>query len=163
MFPGISVPDRRPRPVAVAFWAQATVAALLVVMAATGVIGALRYPDVSGERPGYPLGAGVLLAGAAGLAAAAAGLRRGNRIAYRLSLAGLTLPVAVLAAGVLGVGVTYESSFGVVAYGDANDLIAWIALSATVTAAASAAATVLAVLAVALLASRPARRFFASG
>lgn len=162
MFSEISVPDRRPRAVSVAVWSQVTVAVLLVVIAVTGVIGARRYPDLLGDGAGHPLGVAVLLTGAAGLAVTAAGLRRGNRIAYRLSLAGLTLPAVALVAGMLGVGVTYESSFGAVAYGDADALVAWIALSATVTAASTAAAMVPALLAAAMLASRPARWFFAS-
>ena len=100
------------------------------------------------------------------LAAAAPGLHRSSRVAYQLSLAGLILPLRVVAASTLGPGATSESFAGVYQAGaDASTLAArlafWDALSNMVNPTPPGIALVLAVTTAGLLLSGTFRRFFA--
>ena len=175
MFPEKSPQNGRPTAVTAAFWTQLAVAGLLAVLAATSVAGVVMPADLLGDTlavmPGPLFSPIVLLALTALLTATAAGLRRGSRFAFRLSLAALLLPtLATVAALAFGAGTTHES-FAVFAYTPlsgghdpatlVNRLATWILLSNLVNGAVAAATLALAVVTVVLLLTGASRRFFA--
>ena len=153
-----------------AAWSQLAIAALVVVLV---VVNAFGMQLVIGAQLGAslvpPFWTATLLALAAWLAITAIGLLRRSRVAYRLSLAGLALPLLIGAgAALLGVGTTYATTFsGVMLRGDqdattlATRLNTWAILSTAVNGAATLAALALTVLTLGLLLTRPTRRFFA--
>ena len=158
--------------VAAAFWCQLACAALLVATSVTGVVGALQYHQLFGEAvaPLTTLSlryAAVPLAWGAGLLAVALQLRRGGRLAYRLSLAGLLLPLPIALTLILCTSgfAGRTVSFGYLA--DDPDAIARLERMTTTTTAAggvagllAAGALLLLVSTVALLLTPAARAFF---
>jgi hypothetical protein len=171
MFAGKTGEDGRPEAVTWAFRTQIAVVGLIVVLALVFVVDEYRESvlrdlawSVDGDEPPSQLPvAGLLLVLAGCLAAGASGLRRGSRAAFRLSLAGLVLPLLVLVAGMLELGGTTTYMTGMMFAGE-PDLPAWTtfwsALSPYLTLAATAGAVVLAVASAAMLLTGAARRFF---
>ena len=152
-----------------AFWFQIAIAGLLVLLAALSGFTAWLFVHVLG--PGS-LGLAVApvdivpeLLLAVWLVAAAGGLRRGSRAGYWLSLAGLVLPLLVVAALFLLVPPTYrlEQSFFATSGspGAVERLLAWQGLASMVSTRASAVALVLAVSAAGMLLTKASRRYFA--
>jgi hypothetical protein len=159
----------RPLTAVVAAWSQLAVAGLLVVLVVVNAFGLqLILGTPLTDAPISLLDAGPPLTLAAWLAVTSFGQRRGSRLAYRLSLAGLALPLLLGAgAAVLGVSTTHESFNGIMLRDDldatalASRLTAWELLSTVVNGAAALTALALTVLALGLLLTRPTRRFFA--
>jgi hypothetical protein len=170
VFPEKSLQNPRPPAAVVAAWSQLAVAALVVVLVVVNAFGMqLIIGAQFGDSPVSPLQAGPPLALAAWLAITAVGLLRRSRVAYRLSLAGLALPLLIgTGATLLGVGARYESTFTGVMLREDQDaatlaarLNTWAMVSTAVNGAAALAALALAVLTLGLLLTRPTRHFFA--
>ncbi|SDS44245.1 hypothetical protein [Actinoplanes derwentensis] len=142
---------------AAVFGLQLAVAGLLLVLVLVDVIGGLRFRPLLGDEwaavqfvtGGSKLGFAVLLA------VAAFGLRRGSRIAYGLSLAGLGVALLGVSLSVFGFGSTYQS-FSFFSYandsgGSAEQFVSWMSLSGTVSGVAGLLALILATAAFGLL------------
>ncbi|RAK29758.1 hypothetical protein B0I29_11784 [Actinoplanes lutulentus] len=154
-----------------AFWCQLGVAGLVIAVAVASISGAFLFGRTFlVASPQLVTTGGLLLGLAAFLSVAAVGLRRQSRLAYGMSLAGLVLPLLLVVAGSLGLGVstTYHQSWGYVSYDEAEELGSlaarldtWVMLSSGVTSMAVTIGVLLAVAAVVLLLTGPSRRFFA--
>jgi hypothetical protein len=160
----------RPTVVTVAFWCQLAVAMLLVVVVGVATARDLcttySFDAVSAQARGSLLFSALVLALAAWLAIFAFGLRRRGRLAYRLSLAGLALPLpGGVAATVFGLGSTNVAYFrfspGDAASAEGFDqwLNTWEMLSRVVNASA-VAMLVLVVTTIGVLLTGPSRRYF---
>lgn len=154
-----------------AFWAQLVVAGLLVFLVMVGVAGALLVRQVFDDAPALapalaPAGSlpsvGLPLGLAAWLTVAAFGLRRGSRVAYWLSLAGLAFPLlGVVAGGLLEIGTSHAVASSVSFGSGASTLATGTLLWNLLTGVAGAIALVLVVATIGMLRTRAARRFFA--
>lgn len=146
-----------------AFWFQIAIAGLLVVLALLEVATAWY------SRWAVPaFSSAVSLVLAAWLVGAAGGLRRGSRVAHRLSLAGLVLPlVGVMVAGAFRLGTTtYVTVWTSSGRGDdvaswLDRLTWWSEVSSVANAGVSLIALVLAVSAAGMLLTKTSRRYFA--
>jgi hypothetical protein len=158
------VPDEsRPRSVTVAFWCQIALGALLFAVTVGNGVGGYLFVESFGDAATGGLGStsGLLVVSAV-LTVTAFGLRRGSRVAYRLSLAGLILPMlGLVAASVLDAGTTRVTSGGWSSDVAAVDRWAtWMMLSHAVNDVVYIAGPGLATAAVCALATAEARRFF---
>jgi hypothetical protein len=141
--------------VTAAFWLQLMVAALIVGL----IVFSRVAPDTPLPISASPLLTAVALAASAWLTFSAVGLRRGDRAARWMSVAGLAVP---LLAGVMGGSVRTTSYTVTLVGGPAADESAFVGhhLAPLVSGALSAFMLVFDLAALALLMTRGARRFF---
>ena len=151
-----------------AFWFQIAIAGLLVVLASMSALNAWLWVHVLGSDSLAVAVAPVDLVPdlllAVWLVGAARGLRRGSRLGYWLSLAGLVLPLLVAAALFLFVPPAYRLEQGFLSVfappGAIERLLAWQQLASTIGTALTAIAGVLAVSAAGMLLTGTSRRYF---
>ncbi|WP_229070509.1 hypothetical protein [Actinoplanes sp. DH11] len=157
----------RPATVTVAFWCQLAVAGLLGVLTLVNAAEAVLFTQLFGGAVlrVFAFLPAILCVLAVWLAVTAFGLRRAGRTAYRLSLAGMALPVLAVAVASVSGGDTTTVSIGAFSTGDdtaLERLTAWSMVMSMVNGPLAVAALALAVATVTMLLTATSRRFFGS-